>query len=120
MSTSNPASLVHTAGLAIQQQLIQSKKATTAFFYRTFSPTYRVSNLYIDSWSNGSQLRGLDRIRTSFVRGDAFTLVRNATVQMRDVWRQILAARASQTKVSQRQKEREVKREAEESKKKEN
>ncbi|KAG0087431.1 hypothetical protein BGZ92_007328 [Podila epicladia] len=66
---------------------------------------YRFSNLYIDSWSNGSQLRGLDKIKTSFVRGDAFTLVRNTTAQMRDVWNQVLAARASQKKVSKRQKE---------------
>ncbi|KAG0350306.1 hypothetical protein BG005_010171 [Podila minutissima] len=67
---------------------------------------YRLSNLYIASWSNGSQLRGLDKIKTSFVRGDAFTLMRNTTAQMRDVWNQILAARASQKKVLQRQKER--------------
>ncbi|KAG0095082.1 hypothetical protein BGZ93_006335 [Podila epicladia] len=108
VSTSNPAgasALMHAAGLAIQQQLIQSKNATVAFFYRTFSPMYRFSNLYIDSWSNGSQLRGLDKIKTSFVRGDAFTLVRNTTAQMRDVWNQVLAARASQKKVSKRQKE---------------
>ncbi|KAF9370374.1 hypothetical protein CPB97_002782, partial [Podila verticillata] len=101
VSTANPggpSTLVHTAGLAIQQQLIQSKNATAAFFYRTFSPTYRVSNLYIDSWSNGSQLRGLARIKTSVVRGDAFTLIRSTTVQMKDVWHQVLAARATQKK----------------------
>ncbi|KFH68126.1 hypothetical protein MVEG_06855 [Podila verticillata NRRL 6337] len=121
VSTANPggpSALVHAAGLAIQRQLIQSKNATVAFFYRTFSPTYRVSNLYIDSWSNGSQLRGLARIKTSVVRGDAFTLIRSTTVQMKDVWHQVLAARASQKKTYQRQKEREAaKREEEETRK---
>lgn len=115
-SPGGPSALVYAAGHAIQQQLIQSKNATTAFFYRTFSPTYRVSNLYIDSWSNGSQLRGLDRIKTSVVRGDAFTLMRSTTVQMKDVWHQVLAARASQQKTHQRQKEREAAKREEEKK----
>ncbi|KAF9196528.1 hypothetical protein BGZ50_009529 [Haplosporangium sp. Z 11] len=75
-----------------QRGLVQSKDATTAFLYRTFSPTYRICRLYVESWTNGSQLRGLERIKTSVVRGDAFTLVSNASAQMRDVWQQVMAA----------------------------
>ncbi|GJJ75988.1 hypothetical protein EMPS_08346 [Entomortierella parvispora] len=75
-----------------QRQLIRSKDATVAFFYRTFSPTYRISRLYIDSWSNGGQKRGLNRIQKAFVEGHAFTLVKGATLHMKDVWRQVAEA----------------------------
>ncbi|KAG0264304.1 hypothetical protein BG011_007052 [Mortierella polycephala] len=86
-----------------QRGLIQSKDATTAFLYRTFSPTYRVCRLYVESWTNGSQLRGLERIKTSVVRRDAFTLVSNASAQMKDVWQQVMAAyraKAAETRTS--------------------
>jgi len=72
-----------------QKQLIRSKDATVAFFYRTFSPTYRISQLYVDSWSNGSQKRGLERIQKAFLEGNAFTLVKAATSNMKDVWQQV-------------------------------
>ncbi|KAF9285477.1 hypothetical protein BGZ68_003829 [Mortierella alpina] len=75
-----------------QKGLSRSKDATTAFLYRTFSPTYRICRLYADSWNNGTQRRGLERIKTSVVRGDAFTLVRNTTTQMQDVWRRVMVA----------------------------
>ncbi|KAF9939107.1 hypothetical protein BGZ67_009987 [Mortierella alpina] len=75
-----------------QKGLSRSKDATTAFLYRTFSPTYRICRLYVDSWNNGTQRRGLERIKTSVVRGDAFTLVRNTTTQMQDVWRRVMVA----------------------------
>lgn len=78
-----------------------------------------MSNLYIDSWSNGSQLRGLARIKTSVVRGDAFTLIRSTTVQMKDVWHQVLAARATQKKTYQRHMEREAAKREEEKTRKE-
>ncbi|KAI8360982.1 hypothetical protein B0O80DRAFT_436404 [Mortierella sp. GBAus27b] len=72
--------------------LTRSVDATTAFFYRTFSPTYRVTRLYIDSWSNGSQRRGLGRIRNSVFRGDAFKLIKGSAVHMKKTWNQVLTA----------------------------
>ncbi|KAF9175003.1 hypothetical protein BGX20_008755 [Mortierella sp. AD010] len=83
---------LYSATGVIQKSIIKSKNATTAFFYRTFSPTYRVSRLYIDSWTNGSQRRGLERIKNSVVRGDAFSLARGTTTQMKDIWNQVMAS----------------------------
>ncbi|KAG0215320.1 hypothetical protein BGX33_001275 [Mortierella sp. NVP41] len=80
------------AGSLVHRRLIQSKDATTSFLYRTFSPTYRVCHLYKDSFTNGSQLRSLERIKNSFVRGDAITLIKSSTAQMKDVWGQVMAA----------------------------
>ncbi|KAF9432176.1 hypothetical protein BGZ76_011176 [Entomortierella beljakovae] len=74
----------------IQNGVIKSKDATTAFLYRTFSPTYRISSLYIDSFGNGSQVRGLERIKNSMVRGDALSLAKGTTTQMKDIWTQIM------------------------------
>ncbi|KAF9426649.1 hypothetical protein BGZ94_006225, partial [Podila epigama] len=108
-STANPtmpSALLYSAALVFEQRLVQSQKATMAFFYRTFSPTYRVTNMYIDSWSNGSQKRGLERIKKSVVRMDAWTLVTNMTVQVKDVWHQMLASRANMAKEKKRQLER--------------
>ncbi|KAF9914257.1 hypothetical protein BX616_008645 [Lobosporangium transversale] len=82
----------NSATTVVQERLIHSMNATTAFLYRTFSPTYRVSKMYVDSWTNGSQRRGLERIKNSVVRGDAFTLVRGATTHMQSVWNQVMAA----------------------------
>ncbi|KAF8932713.1 hypothetical protein BGZ58_006858 [Dissophora ornata] len=82
----------HTATNVIQKGLIRSKDATTAFLYRTFSPTYRISRLYVDSWGNGSQRRGLERIKNGFIHGDAFTLVKITAGRMKDVWNQVMAA----------------------------
>ncbi|KAF8980322.1 hypothetical protein BGZ46_004359 [Entomortierella lignicola] len=82
----------HSAAGMVQSSIIKTKNATTAFMYRTFSPTYRISRLYIDSWSNGSQMRGLERIKNSIVRGDAFTLVRGTTTQMKDIWGQVMSS----------------------------
>jgi hypothetical protein len=76
----------------VQKQLIRSKDATVAFFYRTFSPTYRISRMYYESWFNGSQRRGLERIQKSFVQGNAFALVKGATTHMKDVWKQVMEA----------------------------
>ncbi|KAG0321211.1 hypothetical protein BGZ99_004063 [Dissophora globulifera] len=67
------------------QEFGQIWTQTTAFLHRTFSPTYRVGNLYLESWTNGTQKRGLERLRTSMLRGDAFLLVRNMTVQLQSV-----------------------------------
>ncbi|CAO3571455.1 unnamed protein product [Mortierella alpina] len=86
------SAFLHSALEMTQKGLSRSKDATTAFLYRTFSPTYRICRLYVDSWNNGTQRRGLDRIKTSVVRGDAFTLVRNTTMQMQDVWRRVMVA----------------------------
>ncbi|KAI7825227.1 hypothetical protein BC939DRAFT_449067 [Gamsiella multidivaricata] len=88
---SSSATLYSVATMA-QDGLVRSKDATTAFFYRTFSPTYRISRLYIDSWTNGSQRRGLERIKNSVVRGDALTLVKGTTTHMKDVWKQVMTA----------------------------
>ncbi|KAG9324237.1 hypothetical protein KVV02_002184 [Mortierella alpina] len=86
------SAFIHSALEMTQKGLSRSKDATTAFLYRTFSPTYRICRLYVDSWNNGTQRRGLERIKTSVVRGDAFTLVRNTTTQMQDVWRRVMVA----------------------------
>ncbi|KAF9575907.1 hypothetical protein EC968_001290 [Mortierella alpina] len=86
------SAFLHSAIEMTQKGLSRSKDATSAFLYRTFSPTYRICRLYVDSWNNGTQRRGLERIKTSVVRGDAFTLVRNTTTQMRDVWRRVMVA----------------------------
>ncbi|KAF9115204.1 hypothetical protein BGX27_008569 [Mortierella sp. AM989] len=83
---------LQTAAGMIQHGVMKSKNATTAFFYRTFSPTYRVSRLYIDSWANGSQKRGLERIKNSVIRGDAFSLAKGTTTQMKDIWSQIMSS----------------------------
>ncbi|KAF9952788.1 hypothetical protein BGZ72_005916 [Mortierella alpina] len=86
------SAIIHSVLEMTHKGLSRSKDATTAFFYRTFSPTYRICQLYVNSWSNGTQRRGLERIKTSVVRGDAFTLVRNTTTQMQDVWRRVMVA----------------------------
>ncbi|KAI1316077.1 hypothetical protein EDD11_010466 [Mortierella claussenii] len=68
---------------------------TTAFLHRTFSPTYRVGHLYLESWTNGTQKRGLERLRTNILRGDVFLLVKNMTVQLRDRFKQAIAEAAA-------------------------
>ncbi|KAK3843010.1 MAG: hypothetical protein J3R72DRAFT_489879 [Linnemannia gamsii] len=68
------------------QEFHQVWSQTTAFLHRTFSPTYRVGHLYWDSWTNGTQRRGLERLKTSVLRGDAFRLMQNTTVQLRKLW----------------------------------
>lgn len=73
------------------QEFGQIWSQTTAFLHRTFSPTYRVGSLYIESWTNGTQRRGLERLKANVLRGDAFVLVRNMTRQLKDVWRRSLA-----------------------------
>ncbi|KAG9072385.1 hypothetical protein KI688_000155 [Linnemannia hyalina] len=81
------------------QEFHQVWSQTTAFLHRTFSPTYRVSHLYWDSWTNGTQRRGLERLKTSVLRGDAFRLMQNTTVQLRSLWNRSIAestARASE------------------------
>ncbi|KAI8601157.1 hypothetical protein EDD21DRAFT_415196 [Dissophora ornata] len=65
------------------QEFDQIWAQTTAFLHRTFSPTYRVGNLYLESWTNGTQRRGLERLKTSLLRGDSFLLVRNMTLQLK-------------------------------------
>lgn len=77
---------------------------TTAFLHRTFSPTYRVGNLYIESWTNGTQKRGLERLRTSVERGDAFMLVRNTAVQLKSLVVRSLAASRSRAMESERER----------------
>lgn len=73
------------------QEVHQVWSQTTAFLHRTFSPTYRVSHLYWDSWTNGTQRRGLERLKTSVLRGDAFRLMQNTTVQLRNLWNRSIA-----------------------------
>ncbi|KAI7820415.1 hypothetical protein BC939DRAFT_457917 [Gamsiella multidivaricata] len=68
---------------------------TTAFLHRTFSPTYRVSGLYLDSWTNGTQRRGLERLKSNVMRGDAFVLVRNMTLQLKDLLKRSIAETAN-------------------------
>ncbi|KAG0238274.1 hypothetical protein BGW42_006554 [Actinomortierella wolfii] len=77
----------------IQQELVVAKDKTFAFLYRTFSPTYRVGRLYIESWSNGTQRRGFERIRNNLLRGDAWTLTLNTTAHLKNIWHQVMAAR---------------------------
>ncbi|KAF9137123.1 hypothetical protein BG015_002837 [Linnemannia schmuckeri] len=73
------------------QEFHQVWSQTTAFLHRTFSPTYRVSHLYWDSWTNGTQRRGFERLKTSVLRGDAFRLMQNTTVQLRNLWNRSVA-----------------------------
>ncbi|KAG0254346.1 hypothetical protein BG011_005808 [Mortierella polycephala] len=82
------SALLNTTG----QEFHQIWNQTTAFLYRTFSPTYRVGHLYLESWTNGTQKRGFERLQTSLVRGDTFLLVRNTTAQLRDLWARSMAA----------------------------
>ncbi|KAF9916875.1 hypothetical protein BX616_002564 [Lobosporangium transversale] len=76
------------------QEFSQIWSQTTAFLHRTFSPTYRVGNLYLESWTNGTQKRGLERFKTSLLRGDAFLLVRNVTIQLKDLLKRTIAEAA--------------------------
>ncbi|KAF9932065.1 hypothetical protein FBU30_008995 [Linnemannia zychae] len=85
--------------------LTYSKDATTAFLYRTFSPTYRILTLYKNSWSDGSQLRGLNRIKNSFLNADAVTLVKTSANQMKDVWKQVMVAYSVKAKDAKAKKE---------------
>ncbi|KAF9575061.1 hypothetical protein EC968_004558 [Mortierella alpina] len=78
------------------QEFGQIWTQTTAFLYRTFSPTYRVGSLYLDSWSNGAQKRGLERLKASLLRGDTFLLMRNTTMQLRDLLKKSIAANKAQ------------------------
>lgn len=89
--TSSP-SVLHSTSDMIRDGLVRSADATTSFLYRTFSPTYRITRLYIDSWSNGSQRRGLKRIKDSVLRGDGFMLIKGSAKHMTDVWNQVMAA----------------------------
>ncbi|KAF9577298.1 hypothetical protein BGW38_007590, partial [Lunasporangiospora selenospora] len=83
--------------LSTRQEVHQAWDQTSAFLYRTFSPTYRVGLMYIDSWSNGTQVRGLERLRVSLQRGDALILVRNTTVRLTELFhRSLTAARGQQ------------------------
>lgn len=91
-STISPSIVVQSAFNMAHDGLTRSKDATTAFLYRTFSPTYRTTRLYIDSWSNGTQRRGLERIKKSVVRGDAFSLIKGSTTHMKGVWNQVMTA----------------------------
>ncbi|KAG0038633.1 hypothetical protein BGZ82_011364 [Podila clonocystis] len=75
------STLLFSTNQVLQERLMQ----TTAFLQRTFSPTYRVGSLYIESWTNGTQKRGLDRLKTSVERGDAFMLMRNTAVQLKSL-----------------------------------
>ncbi|KAF9193576.1 hypothetical protein BGZ51_002864 [Haplosporangium sp. Z 767] len=77
------------------QEFHQIWSQTTAFLYRTFSPTYRVGHLYLESWTNGTQKRGFERLQSSLARGDTFLLMRNTTTQLRDLW---VSMAASQTR----------------------
>ncbi|KAK3838690.1 MAG: hypothetical protein JOS17DRAFT_302991, partial [Linnemannia elongata] len=85
------------------QEFHQVWSQTTAFLHRTFSPTYRVSHLYWDSWTNGTQRRGLERLKTSVLRGDAFRLMQNTTVQLRNLWNRSIAESRAQASEIERQ-----------------
>ncbi|KAF9365686.1 hypothetical protein BGX34_008836 [Mortierella sp. NVP85] len=91
-STISPSLIFQAAFDMVHDGLVRSKDATTAFLYRTFSPTYRTTRLYVNSWSNGTQRRGLERIKKSVLRGDAFSLIKGSTIHMKGVWNQIMAA----------------------------
>ncbi|KAF9388814.1 hypothetical protein CPB97_000340 [Podila verticillata] len=94
------STLLYSTNQVLQERLMQ----TTAFLHRTFSPTYRVGNLYIESWTNGTQKRGLERLRTSVERGDAFMLVRNTAVQLKSLVVRSLAASRSRAMESERER----------------
>ncbi|KAF9306212.1 hypothetical protein BGZ74_007152 [Mortierella antarctica] len=85
------STLLYSTNQVLQERLMQ----TTAFLERTFSPTYRVGSMYIESWTNGTQKRSLERIKTSVERGDAFMLMRNTTVQLKSLVVRSLAASRS-------------------------
>ncbi|KAF9949325.1 hypothetical protein BGZ70_001826 [Mortierella alpina] len=78
------------------QEFGQIWTQTTAFLHRTFSPTYRVGSLYLDSWTNGTQKRGLERLKASLLRGDTFLLMRNTTMQLRDLLKKSIAVNKAQ------------------------
>ncbi|CAO3573490.1 unnamed protein product [Mortierella alpina] len=78
------------------QEFGQIWTQTTAFLHRTFSPTYRVGSLYLDSWTNGTQKRGLERLKASLLRGDTFLLMRNTTLQLRDLLKKSIAVNKAQ------------------------
>ncbi|KAF9314710.1 hypothetical protein BG003_003905 [Podila horticola] len=94
------STLLYSTNQVLQERFVQ----TTAFFQRTFSPTYRVGSLYIESWTNGTQKRGLERLRTSVERGDALMLVRNTAVQLKSLVVRSLAE--SRSKAMQIERER--------------
>ncbi|KFH68452.1 hypothetical protein MVEG_05267 [Podila verticillata NRRL 6337] len=94
------STLLYSTNQVLQERLMQ----TTAFLHRTFSPTYRVGNLYIDSWTNGTQKRGLERLKTSVERGDAFMLMRNTAVQLKSLVVRSLAASRSRAIESERER----------------
>ncbi|KAF8975487.1 hypothetical protein BGZ46_009076 [Entomortierella lignicola] len=80
--------------ISTTQEFNQIWAQTTAFLYRTFSPTYRLGNLYIESWTNGTQVRGFERLRTSLLRGDPFALLHNMTGRLQGLWRRSIAEAA--------------------------
>ncbi|KAF9932709.1 hypothetical protein FBU30_007552 [Linnemannia zychae] len=73
------------------QEFHQIWSQTTAFLYRTFSPTYRVGHLYLDSWTNGTQRRGFEKLKASVLRGDAFQLMQSTITQLQNFWNRTVA-----------------------------
>ncbi|KAG0347231.1 hypothetical protein BG004_008144 [Podila humilis] len=94
------STLFRTTNQVLQEHLTQ----TVAFLQRTFSPTYRVGNMYLESWSNGTQRRGLERLKTSLERGDAFTLMRSTAIQVKALWARGIAASRLRATESERER----------------
>jgi len=94
----------------LHSSLLATKDATTAFLYRTFSPTYRICTLYKSSFTDGSQLRGLTRIKDSVMRPDAVVLVKSSMGQMRDVWGMVMDAYGVKAKMAGEKKRKEERR----------
>ncbi|GJJ68526.1 hypothetical protein EMPS_00872 [Entomortierella parvispora] len=88
--------------LSANQEFFEAWTRTTAFLHRTFSPTYRVGGLYIDSWTNGAQRRGLEKMKTSLLRGDAWVLVKGITAQLQTRWKQSIADSEAKVKDMER------------------
>lgn len=88
--------------LSANQEFYEAWTRTTAFLHRTFSPTYRVSGLYIDSWTNGAQRRGLEKMKTSLLRGDAWVLVKGISAQLHTRWKQSITESESRVKDMER------------------
>ncbi|KAG0366032.1 hypothetical protein BGX24_003865 [Mortierella sp. AD032] len=108
-STSTPITLQTTTAF-LTHSFHTTTTATSAFFYRTFSPTYRICTLYRDSWTDGSQLRGLERIGTSFWKLDGVVLMKRSVEQMKDVCgmvRDAYGVKAKTAKAKRAQEERE-------------
>jgi len=88
--------------LSANQEFYEAWTRTTAFLHRTFSPTYRVGGLYIDSWTNGAQRRGLEKMKTSLLRGDAWVLVKGITAQLQNRWKQSITDSEKRVKDTER------------------